>query len=113
MITVRSCSSCRDGLCVLRLPTLGGQRQDCAASVRAVLMARVDLHYEAGHYTEAAQLLDGAADACSEHPAWRLNMAHTLFMNERYECVCGPSKSLPCLLFCGINGAAVCGPRLY
>ena len=50
-------------------------------------MARVELHYEAGDYTEAARLLDAAADACSEHPAWRLNMAHTLFMLTRYEYV--------------------------
>ena len=41
-------------------------------------MSLVHLHWEAGAYARAQQVLQQSAEFCCDHPAWRLNLAHTL-----------------------------------
>ena len=41
-------------------------------------MSLVQLHWEAGAYGRAQEALQQSAEFCSDHPAWRLNLAHAL-----------------------------------
>ncbi|PRW32971.1 TPR repeat-containing isoform B [Chlorella sorokiniana] len=47
-----------------------------------VLMSLVQLHWEAGAYGRAQEVLQQSAEFCSDHPAWRLNLAHALVAQE-------------------------------
>lgn len=49
----------------------------------AVLMTLVQLHWEAGAYGRAQEVLQQSAEFCSDHPAWRLNLAHALVAQVR------------------------------
>lgn len=42
------------------------------------MMSLVQLHWEAGAYGRAQEVLQQSAEFCSDHPAWRLNLAHAL-----------------------------------
>ena len=44
----------------------------------AVLMSLAQLSWEAGGAAAAQEVLQQSAEFCSDHPAWRLNLAHAL-----------------------------------
>ncbi len=48
-----------------------------------VLMSLVQGHWEAGAYGRAQEVLQQSAEFCSDHPAWRLNLAHALVAQVR------------------------------
>jgi tetratricopeptide repeat protein 30 len=48
----------------------------------AVLMSLAQLHWEAGAYGRVQEVLHQSAEFCSDHPAWRLNLAHALVAQE-------------------------------
>jgi hypothetical protein len=50
----------------------------------AVLMAMGSVYWERGAYSALEHLFRQSAEFCSEHEAWKLNVAHTFFMQ-----VCG------------------------
>ena len=43
------------------------------------------LHYERGHYSAVEHLFLQTSALCSEHLVWRTNVAHTFFVQEKYE----------------------------
>ena len=44
----------------------------------AVLMSLAQVHWEAGAYGRVQEVLQQSAEFCSDHPTWRLNLAHAL-----------------------------------
>ena len=46
----------------------------------AVLMGQARIYWDMEHYSKVHAILQQSADFCSEHEAWKLNSAHTLFM---------------------------------
>lgn len=48
----------------------------------AVLMCQAQLHWEAGAYGRCQEALQRSAEFCSDTPAWRLNLAHSLVAQE-------------------------------
>ncbi|KAF8056228.1 ttc30a [Scenedesmus sp. PABB004] len=48
-----------------------------------VLMAMGSIYWERGAYASLEALLRQSAEFCSEHDAWKLNVAHTAFMQAR------------------------------
>lgn len=49
---------------------------DCCA----VLMGQACIYWDMEHYSKVQTILQQSTDFCSEHKAWKLNCAHTLFM---------------------------------
>jgi hypothetical protein len=49
----------------------------------AVLMAMGSVYWERGAYSALEHLFRQSAEFCSEHEAWKLNVAHTFFMQVR------------------------------
>lgn len=43
-------------------------------------MARI--YWDAENYTQVERIFKQSAEFCSEHDVWRLNVAHTLFMQD-------------------------------
>jgi hypothetical protein len=50
------------------------------SDVSAVLMAMGSVFWERGAYSALEHLFRQSAEFCSEHEAWKLNVAHTFFM---------------------------------
>jgi hypothetical protein len=49
-------------------------------AMSAVLMAMCSVFWERGAYSALEHLFRQSAEFCSEHEAWKLNVAHTFFM---------------------------------
>lgn len=47
-----------------------------------VLMAQAKIYWELGNYTQVEKIFRKSVDFCKEHDVWKLNVAHTLFMQE-------------------------------
>ncbi|VDP02602.1 unnamed protein product [Soboliphyme baturini] len=47
-----------------------------------VLMAQAKIFWDAGDYVKVEKVFRKSVEFCSEHSVWRLNVAHTLFMQE-------------------------------
>ncbi|KAJ7534031.1 hypothetical protein O6H91_13G076100 [Diphasiastrum complanatum] len=45
-----------------------------------VVMAMAKIFWDKENYTQVGRIFHQSADLCSEHPIWRLNVAHTFFM---------------------------------
>ncbi|KAI8470715.1 MAG: flagellar associated protein [Monoraphidium minutum] len=61
------------------------QRYDDALEAYVpVLMAMAGVYWERAAWGSVERVLRSSAEFCSEHAAWRLNLAHTYFMQERY-----------------------------
>ena len=45
-------------------------------------MSLAQLHWEAGAFGRAQEVLQQSAEFCSDHPTWRLNLAHALVAQE-------------------------------
>ena len=52
------------------------------AASGAVLMMLGSIEWEAGAFTRAQEVLQQSAEFCSDHPTWRLNLAHTILAQE-------------------------------
>ncbi|CCI41919.1 unnamed protein product [Albugo candida] len=51
-----------------------------------VLMAQVHIYWERGNYTQVEKIFRQTAEFCSEHEAWKLNVAHVFFLQgNKYE----------------------------
>ena len=48
--------------------------------LRAVLMGQARIYWDMEHYSKVQAILQQSIDFCSEHEAWKLNSAHTFFM---------------------------------
>ena len=46
----------------------------------AVLMGQARIYWDTEHYSKVQAILQQSTDFCSEHEAWKLNSAHTFFM---------------------------------
>eukprot|EP00879_Flechtneria_rotunda_P021336 GHRR01022486.1.p1 GENE.GHRR01022486.1~~GHRR01022486.1.p1 ORF type:complete len:564 (+),score=204.45 GHRR01022486.1:745-2436(+) len=49
-----------------------------------VLMAMGSVYWERGAYSALEQLFRQSAEFCSEHEVWKLNLAHTFFMQDKF-----------------------------
>lgn len=47
-----------------------------------VLMAQAKIYWELENYVQVEKIFRMSADFCNDHDVWRLNVAHTLFMQE-------------------------------
>ncbi|XP_034941334.1 tetratricopeptide repeat protein 30A [Chelonus insularis] len=47
-----------------------------------VLMAQAKIYWDLGNYIQVEKIFRMSADFCNDHEVWRLNVAHTLFMQE-------------------------------
>ncbi|KAK9814353.1 hypothetical protein WJX72_004394 [[Myrmecia] bisecta] len=47
-----------------------------------VLMAMAHIYWDLEHYSQVQHIFQQSAEFCSEHDAWRLNVAHTFFMQD-------------------------------
>ncbi|XP_076234941.1 tetratricopeptide repeat domain 30 isoform X2 [Calliopsis andreniformis] len=47
-----------------------------------VLMAQAKIYWELGNYTQVEKIFRKSVEFCNEHDVWKLNVAHTLFMQE-------------------------------
>ncbi|EEH59350.1 uncharacterized protein MICPUCDRAFT_24770 [Micromonas pusilla CCMP1545] len=45
-----------------------------------ILMSKAKIYWDIEHYNQVEQIFKAAAEHCSEHEAWRLNVAHVFFM---------------------------------
>lgn len=50
----------------------------------AVTMAQALLYWNASNYKQVEKMLKTSCEFGSENEAWNVNMAHTLFMQEKY-----------------------------
>ena len=48
--------------------------------LHAVLMGQARIYWDMEHYSKVQAILQQSTDFCSEHEAWKLNSAHTFFM---------------------------------
>ncbi|CAB3408425.1 unnamed protein product [Caenorhabditis bovis] len=48
-----------------------------------VLMAHAKVYWDRRNYTAVERLFRGSVDYCREHDTWKLNVAHTIFMQEQ------------------------------
>lgn len=55
---------------------------NCLCALPAVLMTLVSIEWEAGNYVREQEVLQQSAEFCSDHPTWRLNLAHTILAQE-------------------------------
>ncbi|KAI5061927.1 hypothetical protein GOP47_0022466 [Adiantum capillus-veneris] len=47
-----------------------------------VIMAMAKIFWDKGNYTQVDRIFQQSTDLCSEHPIWRLNVAHNIFMQD-------------------------------
>ncbi|XP_078034485.1 tetratricopeptide repeat domain 30 isoform X1 [Augochlora pura] len=47
-----------------------------------VLMAQAKIYWELGNYTQVEKTFRKSVEFCNEHDVWKLNVAHTLFMQK-------------------------------
>ena len=47
-----------------------------------VLMAQAKIYWELGNYIQVEKIFRKSVEFCNEHDIWKLNVAHTLFMQE-------------------------------
>ncbi|XP_023288134.1 tetratricopeptide repeat protein 30A isoform X2 [Orussus abietinus] len=47
-----------------------------------VLMAQAKIYWELGNYLQVEKIFRKSVEFCNEHEIWKLNVAHTLFMQE-------------------------------
>ncbi|XP_031833821.1 tetratricopeptide repeat domain 30 isoform X2 [Nomia melanderi] len=47
-----------------------------------VLMAQAKIYWELGNYMQVEKIFRKSVEFCNEHDIWKLNVAHTLFMQE-------------------------------
>lgn len=47
-----------------------------------VIMAMAKIFWDKGNYTQVDRIFQQSSDFCSEHPSWRLNVAHNFFMQD-------------------------------
>mmetsp|Transcript_36108 Transcript_36108/g.30398 ORF Transcript_36108/g.30398 Transcript_36108/m.30398 type:complete len:119 (+) Transcript_36108:1217-1573(+) len=50
-----------------------------------ILMGQCKIYWEKENYTQVEKIFKQSAEFCFEHETWRLNMAHVLFMKEKYK----------------------------
>ena len=67
-------------LCVLHTALLYTQAADDMVWGCAVLMGQACIYWDMEHYSKVQTILQQSTDFCSEHEAWKLNCAHTFFM---------------------------------
>lgn len=48
------------------------------------LMSMAGIHWNRESYNSCESVFKNSAEFCSEHEVWRLNVAHTFFMQENY-----------------------------
>ena len=49
-----------------------------------VLMAQAKIYWDHSHYEAVEKLFRQSAEFCSDHAAWKLNVAHTFFVQEKF-----------------------------
>lgn len=47
-----------------------------------VLMSQAKIYWDLGNYVQVEKLFRMSSDFCNDHDIWRLNVAHTLFMQK-------------------------------
>lgn len=47
-----------------------------------VLMAQAKIFWDLGSYTQVEKIFKKSVEFCNEHEIWKLNVAHTVFMQE-------------------------------
>ncbi|XP_024936945.1 tetratricopeptide repeat protein 30A isoform X2 [Cephus cinctus] len=47
-----------------------------------ILMAQAKIYWELGNYVQVEKIFHKSVEFCNEHDVWKLNVAHTLFMQE-------------------------------
>lgn len=47
-----------------------------------VLMVQAKMHWDTGNYSQVEKIFRQSAEFCSEHDTWKLNVAHTFFMQD-------------------------------
>ncbi len=47
-----------------------------------VLMAQAKIYWDRGNYPEVERIFRSSAEFCSESDPWKLNVAHTFFLQE-------------------------------
>ncbi|KAF1788453.1 Tetratricopeptide-like helical domain [Phytophthora cactorum] len=59
---------------------------DALEDFMPVLMAQANIYWERGNYTQVEKIFRQTAEFCSEHEAWKLNVAHVFFLQgNKYE----------------------------
>lgn len=48
-------------------------------------MGQCKIYWEKENYSFVEKIFKQSAEFCFEHEIWRLNMAHVLFMKEKYK----------------------------
>ncbi|KAK2964794.1 putative Tetratricopeptide repeat protein 30B [Blattamonas nauphoetae] len=61
------------------------QHQDCIHRYMPTQMAMARIFWDLKKYPQTAQVLQGCRDVCGEELVWQINLAHTLFVQTRYE----------------------------
>ncbi|EFJ12287.1 hypothetical protein SELMODRAFT_124642 [Selaginella moellendorffii] len=60
--------------------------EDCLEYYIPIIMAIAKLFWDKENYVQVERIFHQSADLCSDHPVWRLNVAHTFFMQDnRYK----------------------------
>ena len=59
-----------------------GDYDACLRRYLPVLMAQARIYWDQADYAHVERIFKASVDHCSEHDTWRLNVAHTLFMQE-------------------------------
>jgi tetratricopeptide repeat protein 30 len=67
------------------LSTAIGQYDATLEAYLPVVMAQAHIYWEAENYPQVMALLKQSMDLCSDHEVWKLNVAHTLFMEKQYK----------------------------
>ena len=56
--------------------------EDALEKYVPVLMAQAKIFWDAGYYTQVEKIFKKSVEFCNEHEIWKLNVAHTVFMQE-------------------------------
>lgn len=56
-----------------------------------VLMGQAKIYWDMEHYAMVERIFKRSAEFCSEHDAWKLNVAHVFFMQVRIASTLGNS----------------------
>ena len=48
------------------------------------LMAMASIYWDMSHYSAVERIFRQSAEFCSEHDVWKLNVAHTYFMQDNH-----------------------------
>lgn len=64
-------------------------------------MAMGSILWEQGAYSALEQLFRQSAEFCSEHDSWKLNVAHTFFMQVRQQCAADRGCRCACCMRLG------------